>query len=86
MDGDDYTWNSADSAAHSMAQDLATVDTRTVDQRIIAQLAAQELRILKLEQHAQHADAWLHKLLNPNGDGEMPTFAPTLFDDPQDGI
>lgn len=45
-----------------MAQDLATVNVLTHDQRIVAQLAALELRILKLEQRAEHVDATAEQL------------------------
>ena len=48
MDGDDYTTDG--------------YVTLTVDQRILAQLAALELRILKLEQRNEHADATAEQL------------------------
>jgi hypothetical protein len=36
VDGDDYTW---DRASHTIAQDLATLDLRTADQKVADELA-----------------------------------------------
>jgi len=75
MDGDDYITQGPtlaqriDLAGKHLQQDLAQVDISTSDQRILGLIAglemrinAQDLRILKLEQRAEHADATAEQL------------------------
>ena len=49
-------------------EDMTYPDTRTSDQKVIAQLAALELSIHKLTERIQHNEMWIHKLLNPNAE------------------
>ena len=74
----------ADAAQASMAQDLATVNSQTFDQRVTARLAALELALYKLAERIQHNEMWIHKLLNPNAEPD-PSQQPTLLD-LQDGF
>lgn len=84
MDGDDYTFDSVTAFPERVIAMFANQQAQLDALRIDSQ--QKDLRILKLEQHQAHYDVWLHRLLNPNGDGEMPDLAaPTLFD-PQDSI
>ncbi len=69
-----------------------TYTTVSFEQRVIlrlaelqAQLDAQAQSIHKLSERQDHADAWLHKLLNPTGDGVPAVNTPALFDH-EDGI
>ena len=81
------------------AIDVAQANLATIDQRITAQLNDLQAQLMqtnaniqdlavavhKLRERQDHADAWLHKLLNPNGDAVPAVNAPTLFDH-EDGL
>lgn len=52
--------------------------------RVLAQLTELGVEQRKQRDDLEHLKLWVHRLLNPNGDG-TDTGAPTL-PDPQDGI
>ena len=56
----------------------------TFDQRVTAALAKLDLEQHKQREEIEHLKLWVHKLLNPNGDGSD-TGSVTLLN-PQDGI